>query len=120
MSEQSEHVEKLVNELIGTGTLWPETVADLQGFVADAKAGTLWADDLNYLIALHAKVTGAPSPEPDEERPAPAADGRFEEIRRRFVERYHPETGTENDRAVRERVYGDFWREFEAVEAETR
>ena len=39
MSEQSDLVEKLVGELVATGTLWPETAADLQRFVEEAKAG---------------------------------------------------------------------------------
>ena len=117
MTDQVAEVERLVGELRATGAMSAEQIADVERFVADAKAGTLWADDLTYLIALHAKVTGAPVPETDEERPAPATDAKFEEIKRRFAERYHPETGTENDRAVRERVYGDFWREFEAVDS---
>ena len=60
MSEQAETVERLVQELIATGTLWPETQADLERFVAEAKAGTLWADDYNYVVALHAKIHGRP------------------------------------------------------------
>ena len=117
MTDQVTQVETLVGELRATGAMSAEQIADVERFVADAKAGTLWADDLTYLIALHAKVTGAPVAEVDEDRPAPVVtDAKFEEIRRRFAERYHPETGTENDRAVRERVYGDFWGEFEAVE----
>jgi hypothetical protein len=117
VTDQVAEVERLVSELRATGTMSDEQIADVERFVADAKAGTLWSDDLNYLIALHAKVTGAPAPEPDD-RPAPVVtDAKFEEIRRRFAERYHPETGSENDRAIRERVYGDFWNEFEAVDA---
>jgi hypothetical protein len=118
VTDQVAEVERLVAELRATGTMSAEQIADIERFVADAKAGTLWADDLTYLTALHAKVTGAPAPETDEEHPAPVVtDAKFEEIRRRFVERYHPETGTDNDRSVRERVYGDFWKEFEAVDA---
>ena len=115
MSEQAETVERLVRELVATGTLWPETQADLERFVEEAKAGTLWADDYNYVVALHAKVTGAPAPEPDEAPAAVVTDARFEEIRRRFAERYHPETGTDMDPAVRSRVFGDFWKEFDDV-----
>ena len=118
MSEQSDLVEKLVGELVATGALWPETAADLQRFVEEARAGTLWGDDLNYLIALHAKVMlDAAPPDSVVEPDVPAIpDAKFEEIRRRFVERYHPETGTDMDSAVRTRVYGDFWPAFEAVE----
>ena len=114
MSEQAELVERLVSELVATGTLWPETKADLERFVAEAKAGTLWTDDLNYLIALHAKVTGAPAPEPVEAA-LPLSDAKFQEIRRRFAERYHPETGTAAN-VDRSKIYADFWAEFEAVE----
>jgi hypothetical protein len=116
VSEQAETVERLVNELIATGTLWPETQADLERFVAEAKAGTLWADDYNYVVALHAKITGAPAPEPAD---APsAADGRFAEVKRRFIERYHPETGTaiDIDPDIRRRIYADFLAELEDVE----
>lgn len=53
-------VEKLVRELIATGTMWPETVDDLERFVKEAQAGSLSPDDENYLVALHAKsVHGA-------------------------------------------------------------
>ena len=115
MTDQVAEVERLVGELRATGAMSAEQIADVERFVADAKAGTLWADDLTYLIALPAKVTGAPAPEIDEERPA-LTDVKFEEIRRRFEARYHPETGSETDRAVRERVYGDLAPEFEAVD----
>ena len=117
MTDQVAEVERLVGELRATGAMSAEQIADVERFVADAKAGTLWADDFTYLIALHAKVTGAPTPEADEDRSVPATDARFQEIKRRFAERYDPETGTDNDRAVRERVHGDFWKEFEAVES---
>lgn len=53
-------VETMVRELIGTGAMWPETIADLERFVMEAKAGTLSADDESYLVAFHAKnVLGA-------------------------------------------------------------
>lgn len=119
MSEQSDLVEKLVGELIATGTMWPETQADMQRYVEEAKAGTLWADDLNYLVALHAKVVlnAEPQDSADEAAaPSRSPDARFEEIKRRFAERYHPETGMDMDSSVRARVYGDFWAEFEEVE----
>jgi hypothetical protein len=115
VTDQVAQVETLVSELRATGTMSAEQVADIERFVADAKAGSLWEDDLNYLIALHAKVTGAPAPEAVETA-LPSTDAKFEEIRRRFELRYHPETGSENDRAIREAVYRDLGAEFEAVE----
>jgi hypothetical protein len=116
VTEQVAVVENLVGELVATGALSPEQVADIERFVVDAKAGTLWADDLNYLIALHAKVTGAPAPEVDGVAPPSGPDSKFAEIRRRFAERFDPETGTADlDPTTRAKVYDAFWAEFEAV-----
>jgi hypothetical protein len=116
VTDQVAEVERLVGELRATGTMSSEQVADVERFVADAKAGTLWADDLNYLIALHAKVTGAPVV--DAVEALPAAESRFAEIKRRFAERFHPETGTaiDIDPEVRAKIYADFLAEFDAVE----
>jgi hypothetical protein len=116
VTEQAERVEQLVGELKATGTLWPETVADLERFVGEARAGTLWQDDLNYLVALHAKIVLNEDASPPAEAVAMVTDTKFQEIKRRFDLRYHPETGTENDRAIREKVFDAFGAEFEAVE----
>ena len=119
MSEQSDLVEKLVGELVATGTLWPETAADLQRFVEEAKAGTLWADDLNYLIALHAKVING---ERRRARPSksPCAYGYRRKVRRdqaavrrALSSRRRAATWI---RRCAPRVYGDFWPAFEDVE----
>lgn len=57
-------VETMVHELIATGAMWPETIADLERFAAEAKAGTLSAEDERYLVAFHAKnVLDAPAPD---------------------------------------------------------
>ncbi len=58
-------VERLVRELIATGTMWPETIEDLERFAAEARAGTLSRDDYDYLVAFHAKsvLSSAPGSE---------------------------------------------------------
>ena len=127
-------VEKLVAELVGTGTLWPEVVADLNRYVAEARDGTLWEDDFNYLVALHAKVL-ASGPVDGEQADAddlPAEDWRqraqeaigraeraeakFDEIKRRFADRYHPDTAGDTERMTRAEVYAEFSADFEDVE----
>lgn len=57
---RSKSVDQLVDELIATGTMTSDTLADLEGYRAMAIAGTLEPDDLAYLQALHARITGAP------------------------------------------------------------
>ena len=57
-------VDTLVNELIALGSLDEATVADLRRMQAEATAGTLDADDLTYIQALHARLTGQPPAEP--------------------------------------------------------
>ncbi len=49
-------VEKLVAELLATGEMNEDTVADLGRIEAEARAGTSHADDLDYLRALHGRV----------------------------------------------------------------
>lgn len=58
--------DELIRELIATGTMNEDTLADLERMRADFDAGKLDPDDAAYLAALHAKVTGAPQPEPIE------------------------------------------------------
>jgi hypothetical protein len=53
-------VDTLVNELIALGSLDETTVADLRRMQTEAAAGTLDADDLTYIQALHARLTGQP------------------------------------------------------------
>ena len=56
--------DELIRALIATGTMNEETLADLERMRLDFEAGRLDPDDSVYLAALHAKVTGAPIPEP--------------------------------------------------------
>jgi hypothetical protein len=64
--------DELIRELIATGTMNEETLADLERMRADHAAGKLDPDDESYLRALYARVTNAPLPEPIEEA-VPAA-----------------------------------------------
>jgi len=63
-------VERLVAELIATGRMSLEDIADLERYASEARSGTLWADDLSYLIAFHARILAAVPDEPDD----PSAD----------------------------------------------
>ncbi len=49
-------VERLVAELLATGEMNEDTVADLERIRAEAKAGQSYPDDLDYLRALHARI----------------------------------------------------------------
>lgn len=51
-------VERLVAELIGTGEMSEDTVADLERIRSEWQAGTLDADDSAYLVALHRRILG--------------------------------------------------------------
>lgn len=53
-------VEALIKELLATGSMNEDTVADLNRWLEEAGNGTLHADDAAYIEALHARVTGAP------------------------------------------------------------
>ena len=57
-------VEALIKELLATGSMNEETTADLTRWAAEAANGTLHPDDAAYIEALHAKLTGAPLPDP--------------------------------------------------------
>jgi hypothetical protein len=65
--------DELIRELIATGTMNEETLADLERMRADYAAHKLDPDDEAYLRALHAKVTNAPMPDPIEETAAATA-----------------------------------------------
>jgi hypothetical protein len=56
--------DELIRDLIATGTMNEDTLAELERMRADHAAGTLDPDDEGYLRALHARVTNAPMPEP--------------------------------------------------------
>jgi hypothetical protein len=57
--------DELIRELIATGTMNDDTLADLERWRADFEAGKLDPDDEVYLRALHARLTNAPMPEPE-------------------------------------------------------
>jgi len=59
-------IDQLIKELIATGTINEETLADLNRMLADFEGGKLDPDDEVYLRALHARLTNAPVPEPEE------------------------------------------------------
>jgi hypothetical protein len=63
-------VDELIRELIATGTMNEDTLAELERLRADHAAGRLDRDDEAYVEALHARLTGAPLPEAEPERPA--------------------------------------------------
>ena len=46
-------VDRLIDELIATGSMTEETLAELE---------RMRSDDAAYLAALHARITGAPAP----------------------------------------------------------
>ena len=66
-------VEALIKELLATGGMNEDTIADLNRWAEEARAGTLHPDDAAYIEALHAKITGAPLPEPEDVLPAEPA-----------------------------------------------
>ncbi|UYN99559.1 MAG: hypothetical protein KIT02_16900 [Devosia sp.] len=50
-------VERLVSELLARGDMTSDTIEDLERIQAEARAGQSYPDDLDYLRALHARVT---------------------------------------------------------------
>lgn len=65
-------IDQLIKELIATGTMNDETLAELNRMLAEFSAGKLDPDDEVYLRALHARLTGSVMAEPADaaERPA--------------------------------------------------
>lgn len=59
--------DELIRELIATGAMNEDTLADLERMRAEHAEGRLDPDDEAYLRALHARVTNAPMPEPEPE-----------------------------------------------------
>lgn len=68
-------VDALIKELLATGSMNEDTTADLNRWLEESAAGTLAADDAEYIAALHAKLTGAPMPEPVEATEPASLDG---------------------------------------------
>jgi len=58
-------IDQLIRELIATGTMNDDTLADLNRMLAEFSAGKLDPDDEVYLRALHARLTGAAIGEPE-------------------------------------------------------
>ncbi len=58
-------IDQLIRELIATGTMNDDTLADLNRMLAEFSAGKLDPDDEVYLRALHARLTGAAIAEPE-------------------------------------------------------
>lgn len=68
--------DDIIRELIATGTMNEDTLADLERMRADYEAGRLDPDDEAYLQALHARLTNSPMPEPhDTPAEPPRVDG---------------------------------------------
>jgi hypothetical protein len=67
--------DQLIAELIATGTMNEDTIADLERMRADYAAGKLDPDDEAYLRAFHARITNAPMPEPEPESGPVRLDG---------------------------------------------
>lgn len=61
--------DELIRDLIATGTMNEETLAELERMRSDFENGRLDPDDESYLRALHARVTDAPLPEPEDLAP---------------------------------------------------
>jgi hypothetical protein len=54
-------VDRLVDELLATGTMNEDTTADLGRIRAEWQAGTLDADDADYLVAFHRRILNDPA-----------------------------------------------------------
>ncbi len=65
----------LIKELLASGQMNEDTTADLNRMLAEFEAGNLHADDADYVVALHARLTGAEPPEPVEPADADRLDG---------------------------------------------
>jgi len=68
-------IDALIKELLQSGSMNEDTTADLNRMLAEFEAGTLPPDDAGYIAALHARLTGAPAPEPTEAPQGPLLDG---------------------------------------------
>jgi hypothetical protein len=67
--------DELIRELIATGTMNEDTLADLERMRKDFEANKLDPDDEAYLRGLHAKITNAPMPEPIDDGGTARLDG---------------------------------------------
>lgn len=55
--------DELIQQMLASGTLNDDTAADLQRMLEEFKAGSLHPDDAEYIVALHAKLSGTPPEE---------------------------------------------------------
>jgi hypothetical protein len=67
--------DEIIRDLIATGTMNDDTLADLERMRKEIEGGTLHPDDAAYLQALHAKVNNAPMPDPIEDNSSARLDG---------------------------------------------
>ena len=67
--------DQLIAELIATGSMNADTLAELERMRTDHAAGKLDPDDESYLRALHARITNAPMPDPVDETGPARLDG---------------------------------------------
>lgn len=65
-------VDVLIKELLATGSMNEDTTGDLNRWLEESAAGTLLPEDAEYIAALHARITGAPLPDPIETSAEPA------------------------------------------------
>jgi hypothetical protein len=63
--------DELIAELIATGSMNEDTLAELERMRTEYQAGNLHPDDEVYLRALHARITNSPMPEPEEPAAGP-------------------------------------------------
>ena len=65
MKETRVTADDIIRELIATGTMNEETLADIESMRVEYGENRLDPDDEAYLRALHARLTNAPLPEPE-------------------------------------------------------
>ena len=68
-------VDALIRELLATGQMNEDTTADLNRMLAESQAGTLHPDDLAYVEALHARLSGTELPASSEVSDLDRLDG---------------------------------------------
>jgi hypothetical protein len=56
VDETTAPVEQLIQQLLDTGTMNEDSVADLERMRADFRAGSLHPDDESYLVAFHRRI----------------------------------------------------------------
>lgn len=72
-------IERLVSELLARGDMNSDTIADLTRILDEARAGTAHPDDVDYLVALHARIFQ--SGDAGEDEPTVDTSGDVEQLR---------------------------------------